>query len=190
MFHNPGVNNTVYIHNPGAGGGGFVSYTAGGGGNPSCENIQVGQSFFVKPSTSSFTFEADDRVHTDGVAFLKSNREDEPLEKNSLVLNTTGGNTTGDEAYIMFRNNGVEAYDDITEAVKSFSIYKEGATELWTMSSDNMMLTLNTMPELSEETTYNIPLHFKAGTNAIFGIIVSGIESFDEGIKIEIEVKA
>ena len=98
---------------------------------------------------SDFTFTNADRIHTDGVAYLKNGRDESVNIPNRLVLNTSGGNNTYDNAIILFDEAGSESYDEMLEIIKSFSIYKEDATELWSMSSDNVNLGVNIMPELA-----------------------------------------
>ena len=141
-----GIYDRVYIWSPAD--GNFAVYVEGSGGNESCRYIQVGQSFFVESSTaSSFSFSNNDRVQHHAT-YLKNPESETP---NYLILETSGGNYTSDKAYIRFNQGGDEMYDENQEAKKVFSIYPDEATELYTVSSDNVKLTINTMPELSDK---------------------------------------
>jgi len=83
--------------------------------------------------------------------------------------------------------DGSTIYDDEREAKKVFSMYGDDATELFTTSSDDVNLSINTMPEISEGVSYSIPLHFKAATSSVYNIHASNIESFDQDTKIILE---
>ena len=180
-----GIYDRVYIWSPAA--GNFAVYVEGTGGNESCRYIQSGQSFFIESSTaSSFSFTNADRIQHLST-YLKNQEE---LTPNYLVLETQGGNFTSDKAFIRFYNEGDETYDENQEAKKVFSIHTEEATELYTISSDNIPLTVNSMPDIVDGSSYNIPLQFKAGTNAIYSIIANNIESFDQETSLILEDKS
>ena len=190
LYRNNNVFPTVYVHDPSA--GNFASYNIESGEGlltwESCQYIQMGQSFFVKSlDGSDFTFTNADRIHTDGVAYLKNGRDESVNIPNRLVLNTSGGTNTYDNAIILFDEAGSESYDEMLGIIKSFSIYKEDATELWSMSSDNVNLGVNIMPELALDKSYSIPLHFKAGSVICIVLLPAILDSFDEETTIEIE---
>jgi hypothetical protein len=181
-----GIDPTVYIWDETDGSSGnyrtFVADGSGGTGNLSCRNIQVGQSFFVNSTISGtqVSFNNSYRVHT-YAPYLKNERI------NQMRLYTAGGNSSWDEVYFRFIDNEEASggFDVDFDALKWASIYGPEATELWTVGSDNSLLTIDSRQYDSE--SISVPLHFKAAVDGVYQIGTESIESFEADIDVYLE---
>ncbi|RKY55184.1 MAG: hypothetical protein DRP93_03840, partial [Candidatus Neomarinimicrobiota bacterium] len=134
------------------------------------------------PSTNGFFVEVDNasnsliipasaRMH-DGTNNYKSSRELEINE--TLVMKITNDeNTYFDINRVGFKTEATEDWDIDFDAHKL--IGGETAPQLWTVSN-NEFFTQNYLPYVYD--SYQLPLHFKAGTNTNYHLVFEGMDSF------------
>ncbi|MCD4726145.1 MAG: hypothetical protein K8R46_00645 [Pirellulales bacterium] len=179
------INNVVYIWDPSA--SNYKNYVEVTGGDNSCKYIQVGQAFFIE-CTSSTSFQVTNaaRVHNNA-PYLKDGYVD------YLKLMTAGGtNSSADETYVHFMDDVTTGYDVNYDAKKWHSMHNDfvndiiEATEIYTIASDDNLLSINAMPPLGNENV-SIPLHFVPGSNGEYNITASYIETFANGTEIYLE---
>lgn len=176
------VNTTFYIWNPASGvSGNYGQYTQGTGGtgtNGVTKDIQVGQGFFVETlSSAPFNFSNSDRLHSN-TAFLKDGLS-------NLLKIRAEGNNFADELIIYFKEGATYNYEWEIEAEKWYSMIEE-ATEIWTVSADNMILSQNALPPMGTEMV-TVPMSFKNGTEGEYSISGLHIDSFEPGTEIYLE---
>jgi hypothetical protein len=178
------VDNTVYIWDPSI--LNYRTYEAGTGGNLSARYIQLGQSFFIDATgnVSSFTFDLDHRVPNT-----------QPYLKDGgfpylLNLFTEGGNGSSGEVYIRFKEGEdvTPSYDRNHDGPYKTSEQVNFATELYTVSSDNVNLAVDARPMLVGDDV-SVPLHFKPIQDDTYRIVADeeSMASFPESISIMLE---
>jgi hypothetical protein len=148
--------------------------------------INPGQGFFAQLASTtnqcralaSATLGDNERVH--GLTpFLKA----EPA--NTLRLMAYGNNTQ-EELIINFRSTSTSGFDYRKDIEKWPSMYVE-ATEINTVSEDQHLLTVNSLPLLQPGQMTNVPMDFKCGVDGTYTITASQIESFESGTEIWLE---
>ncbi|MCK5765755.1 MAG: T9SS type A sorting domain-containing protein, partial [Bacteroidales bacterium] len=157
----------------------------GATGNLSARYIQPGQAFFIEATgnATQFTITTADRV-----------QNIQPYMKNMvpyvLKLFTEGGNESSDEVYISFKEGDdiTAAYDINHDARDWQSYFPSFATELYTVSSDEVDLAIDTRPMLLGDEV-SVPLHFKPTVDAEYNIIADeeSMNSFPPSISIMLE---
>ena len=166
--------------------GNYVTYVEGSGGNASAHYIQPGQAFFVEAlnaSTTQINITTSARTHNIQ-SYLKEDYT------NYMRVYTEGGNSTSDELYIRFKEGeGVTSAHDIGHDAQDWpSGYGASATEIYTISSDSVNLSVDARP-LIEDALVDIPLHFKAAVEAEYTLGTEFLETFYSGISILLEDK-
>jgi len=163
------VNNAVYIWP--SGGSNYASYVDGVAINGGSQFIPAGQAFFVKTSGSSpiLTMTNDVRVHS-SQAFFKAGNE---LSDVLRILATANGKT--DEAVVRFTNQATAMADGCCDAWKMAG--SEMAPQLSSRSTDNQLLSINSLPYDAE--VYTVPVHYTLSNDTETTLNFSGIESFD-----------
>ncbi len=157
----------------------------GSTGNLSARYIQPGQAFFIEATgnATQFAITTADRV-----------QNIQPYMKNMvpyvLKLSTEGGNESSDEVYISFKEGDdiTTAYDVNHDARDWQSYFPSFATELYTVSSDEVDLAIDTRPMLLGDEV-SVPLHFKPTVDAEYNIIADeeSMSSFPPSISIMLE---
>ena len=157
----------------------------GATGNLSARYIQPGQAFFIEATgnATQFTITRADRV-----------QNIQPYMKNMvpyvLKLSTEGGNESSDEVYVSFMEGDdiTTAYDINHDARDWQSYFPSFATELYTVSSDEVDLAIDTRPMLLGDEV-SVPLHFKPTVDAEYNIIADeeSMSSFPPSISIMLE---
>jgi hypothetical protein len=170
------INNVYRLFN--AQNGNYLFYSISGGGTLSA-NIQVGQGFFVETlQASTVTFNNSMRVHSNA-PFYKDGFA------NQLRLDAEGTNGFKDATFVYFNDAGTPNFDQSWDVYKWWSMNTE-ATELWTVSNDQAVLSMNTLPTLGGEMV-SVPLSFKCGEAGEYTITASQLESFDQGTEVWLE---
>ncbi|MDY0103432.1 MAG: T9SS type A sorting domain-containing protein [Lentimicrobium sp.] len=114
------------------------------------------------------------RTHQGAGVFFKN----APLTANVLNL-MVEGNGAKDYTRICFYEQATEAFDGDFDAYKLFS-YNESAAQLYTVSSDNIPLAINTMPLSQLRTTKK--LNFMPGAGGEYTLTAENLERFtDQG---------
>ena len=179
VFHaanSTAINNLYRVYDPAT--GSYLFYQIGGGGTLT-KDIQVGQGFFVETlSTSPATFNNSMRVHSTA-AFLKDSYA------NQLRLDAEGENGFKDATFI-YLSEGTFNYDESLDVTKWWSIVGDEATDLWTVSHDQVFLSMNTLPALGPEMV-TVPMSFSCGEEGTYAITATQIESFEGGTEIWLE---
>jgi hypothetical protein len=149
--------------------------------------INPGQAFFIETlSTYAGTYGdqifyvSSYRDHYYG-PFLKNTEES---TSNSLRIKSSN-EYYSDEAIIYFAEGASSDKDDF-DAVKWASMYEHGM-DLSSLSTDNVELTVNVMPEFEE--MISIPVNFKTGISSDFTFTFSEMETFETGTEIFLEDK-
>lgn len=106
-------------------------------------------------------------------------------ELNTLRL-ISGNNDFKDETVVACRSSASLFYEDKSDSRKLFSSY-ENVPSLYTMSSDQVMTSINCIPELEDGQTLSLAVGFKSGINGIYRIQPSGTASFDSTVMITLE---
>ncbi|NQT76481.1 MAG: T9SS type A sorting domain-containing protein [Bacteroidetes bacterium] len=173
--------NNVWVFDPST--GAYVSYVGGTGGNSSARYIQPGQSFFIAATGAATQFDMDpaDRTHN-----IEDYLKDE--FPNLLRVYTEGGNETSDEIYVRFKEGVTAAYDVNHDGEYWPSAYGEFATAMYTVSSDDVNLSIDARPMIEGEQV-SIPLHFKPTIEAEYKLHADeeSLSSFALGIEILLE---
>jgi hypothetical protein len=146
--------------------------------------INPGQGFFgqLNQTASQVRARADatdnERVH--GLTpFLKT------VPANTLRM-LASGNNTQEELIINFRSTSTSGFDYRKDLEKWPSMYEE-ATQINTVSADQYLLTVNSLPLLDPGEMTNVPMDFKCGADGTYTITASQIESFESGTEIWLE---
>ncbi len=173
-----------YIWNRDAGGGvngQYASFVTGSGGtHEATQYIPVGQSFFVEATTDGapvLAMNNDVRVHSDQ-AFLKEKEVIAELLR--MEVQTAEGN---DEALVHLRQNATAAFDGQFDARKLYG--SQALPQLYTLSSDNQMLSINALA-VNDETTI-VPLAVEWNQSGEITLNFSNLESFANSAVIYLE---
>lgn len=154
------------------------NYTAGEGTGGLFDGLMgIGQGFFINALSTPVSFTNNNvRFHTSEV-LLKNNQ----LYKLRL---SASGNGFKDEFVVHFSEAGSDSYGP-GDSDKWPSMYGN-ATEAWTVSPDNVNLTIQTLSPLGENMV-SVPTSFKCGASGTYTINASNFESFDVGTEIYLE---
>ncbi len=160
--------------------GNYGSHIRNGANTNSVSNIiPEGQAFFVEASASgNLTVDPAARVHNSSQGFLKNS--DNVPNTFSLKVNA---NNFGDEIVIQFRDDATTGYDKPIEAIKMTGQIE--APQLSSLTSDEIELSINSLPFTGSEIVVNLNYTLNASTNSTF--IASGMESFDVNTPIYLE---
>ncbi|MFC2113727.1 LamG-like jellyroll fold domain-containing protein [Bacteroidota bacterium] len=144
------VDAATYIWDPGS--NNVATYVTGGGGataNGGTRYIPATQGFFITCSGGSTgTLGMTNAVRVTNAGPLRSTDI-----SNSLKLKVSSNNKT-DETVIRFLTNATDSFDGQYDAYKFFSYTNP---QLYTISSDNKSLSINSIPEITEPK--HIPLY-------------------------------
>jgi hypothetical protein len=146
------------------------------------------QAFFVyaNAASPSVTFPNSARVHDNSVPFYKEAQA--PNDVDVLYLKAQGnGRESYDLASVVFRDYTTSKYDDAYDAQK---IYGDVQTpQLYTLSDDNVNLTINSLPFSDKSSTIPLNLQvFENGTGS-YTLTASNLASFRSGTTIFLEDK-
>lgn len=151
----------------------YINLTGGLG--DATQYIAPMQGFMVHAKASgvqTITMANAARTHQGAGVFYKN----EPLGTNVLNL-MVEGNGAKDYTRICFYELATEAFDGDFDACKLFS-YNESAAQLYTVSSDNIPLAINTIP-LSQLRTTKM-LDFIPGAGGEYTLTAENMESFTD----------
>jgi hypothetical protein len=170
------VNNAIWIWNPTS--ANYASYINNVGANDGSRYIPVGQSFFVSASAAApaLSMTNDVRVHNDQ-AFLK-NKEELP----DLLRVKALANNFSDEAVVRFADAATAGFDGQYDASKFYG--SPEAPQLFTMSSDDKQLSINTMEVGTGKRIVDLGFTLEAAGLCILNF--SGIESFNSDMQIHL----
>jgi fibronectin-binding autotransporter adhesin len=159
----------------------WVSGTPGVGTNGGSNIIPVGQAFIVKANALSPVLSTTDgvRVHNN-LAFFKA----EGIIPDLLRVKAIADEMT-DEAVVRFKPEATSGADAQYDAWKLNGT--EEAPQLYTVTSDNEKLAINSLPY--ETSSYVIPLNFEMKANAPVTFTFANIESFNPSVSIYLEDK-
>lgn len=130
--------------------------------------------FFVQTSSATtLTIPAAARVH-DGTNNHKMASVINQKETLTFKI-SEDTNTYSDKSILGFRPGATEDWDIAYDAHKLFSFIKT-APQIWTTSNGENFL-VNYLPEVT--TSYDVPLDFKAGVNAVYHLTIKGADSFE-----------
>lgn len=170
------VNNAVYVWP--SGGSNYASYVDGVANNGGSQYIPSGQAFFVKTSASSpvLAMTNEVRVHSNQ-AFFKTG---EPIA--DLLRIRANANDMTDETVVRFTSYATAAADGDTDAWKMTG--SEEAPQLSTRSSDNQLLSINSLP--FDQEAYTVPVHFSLSADGETTLSFEGADSFAPGVSISL----
>lgn len=177
------VSDLVYVYDATYSGGNYRAYNENSGGTINFDGyIQVGQGFFVEATNASaFTFENDDRHHSNE-SFYKTTSF-----VNRLDVRASGNGFT-DGILVHFYENASSGYDPNEDAEKKMS-YNENATQLWSVNENNSKLSINALPLELLDDNYSVPLSFVCNIQGDYSLNFLGLESFETGTEIWLEDK-
>lgn len=161
--------------------GNYVTYNKTTNVGTGTQYIAAGQSFFVETSVASASLSMTNavRVHN-SQPFLKNTKAD----ISNLLNIKVQANDYEDNALVYFNENGSSVYNN------QFDTYKldgmSNAPQLYTVKSDDVHVTLNTLPFNINETTI-VPLNFSLNSDQEITLDFSGMESFEVSYGIELE---
>ncbi|NLO51820.1 MAG: T9SS type A sorting domain-containing protein, partial [Bacteroidales bacterium] len=170
------VNNAIWIWNPVS--GNYASWIANVSNNGGSRYIPVGQSFFVSASAAApaLSMTNDVRVHNDQ-AFLKNKQELPDLLRVKALANNFS-----DEAVVRFADGATAGFDGQYDASKFYG--SPEAPQLFTMSSDDKQLSINTMEVGTGKRIVDLGFTLEAAGLCILNF--SGIESFNSDMQIHL----
>ncbi|NTW23431.1 MAG: hypothetical protein HGA37_01925 [Lentimicrobium sp.] len=170
------IANSVYIWPSGAMDGNYAAYVNGVATFGGSRYIPAGQSFFVKAIGTSPVLTMNDnvRVHNNKAFF----KDDEAIPDLLRILAVS--NDYKDEAVVRFTESASASSDYEYDAWKFYG--SEGAPQLYSLTEDNEMLAINSLPPL--ETSYIVPLNFEMSANKQVTFTFKNIESFDPSVNI------
>lgn len=145
--------------------------------------IPAMQGFMVHAKTSgtkTVSLHNGHRVHSTQ-AFYKSQNE-----INNLLTVKLQANGKTDEAYILYFDEATESFDGKFDAYKLFS-YAEGMPQLYTISADEAMLAINTLPTQSDSKA--VALGYKAANAGTHSMSFEGLTSFAQPGSLQLEDK-
>jgi len=174
-----GINDATWIWNPTA--GNYSTYGSQVGTVNGTRYIPVGQSFFVQATGApTLTMDNNVRVHN-ATNFYKAAGS----FANLLRLKAEANNYF-DEIIVRFQLGGSTAFETSGDVQKMFG--NEDAPQLCSLSSDDILLSINSLPEVGGEIT--IPLNFSIGISTDVTFTASGMESFTNNGSIFLEDQA
>ncbi len=172
-----GLNPTIWLFNSNT--GNYESYNDGAGLGQ--QYIPVGQAVFVEAASAdpSLTFTNAHRTHNQGNGFYKSGGE---LAKDLLKI-AVSANSSSDATFIRFRQQAENTYNGFDDAskLKGFS----GAPQLYTHSTDNRDLSINTLATSQE--TVIVPLSFELNASGEAVMSFEYLETFEPEVDIYLE---
>ena len=136
---------------------------------------------FVEAASAdpSLTFTNAHRTHNQGNGFYKSGGE---LAKDLLKI-AVSANSSSDATFIRFRQQAVNTYNGFDDAskLKGFS----GAPQLYTHSTDNRELSINTLATSQE--TVIVPLSFELDASGEAVMSFEYLETFEPEVDVYLE---
>ncbi|MDY0075711.1 MAG: fibronectin type III domain-containing protein [Bacteroidales bacterium] len=179
------LNNAIYIWNRAKAteanpNGQYASYISGASTNNGSQYIPMGQSFFVETAGSgapALVMNNDVRVHSDQ-PFYKSNQQIPDLLR--ITSATENGN---DEIVVRLHPDATPEFDREYDASKLFG--SVSLPQLYSLTADERMLSINTIP-LEDEPTV-VPVGFEWPNKAEVNLKITELESFDPSINIFLE---
>jgi hypothetical protein len=167
------VANATYIYNNTQ----YASYVDGVSANGGTNIIPAGQGFFVR-ATGAATLAMNNSVRThSSQAFFN-----EPVI-NDLFRVAVSVNGKSDETVVRFTESATASFDSEYDAAKLYG--HASAPQLYTMSSDSEMLSINSL--LMTEGGVSVPLSFEFSADGEITLQFSGVGSFSEQQAIFIE---
>jgi hypothetical protein len=167
--------------------GTYLAYPKGGTGATGSQWIPSMQGVFVLANgdSPSITFPNTARVHSTA-AFYKEVRS--PNDVDVLYLKAQGnGRESYDLASVAFRDYTSQNYDNDFDARKLYGDAQ--SPQLYTVSSDNVYLTINSLPFSEKNCTVPLNLQvFENGTGS-YELTASNLQSFRSGTTILLEDK-
>ncbi|MFZ4548311.1 MAG: beta strand repeat-containing protein [Bacteroidales bacterium] len=172
------IANSVYVWP--SGGSNYATYVDGVANNGGSNIIPAGQSYFVK-ATGAPTFSMTDavRVHN-SLAFYKSNENIADL----LRVQATS-NAITDESVVRFTDFATTNADSDYDAWKLYGT--DGAPQLYSMTTDNEMLAINSLPTLNGYA--KVPLNYESTFTGEVTLNFSQLESFPTTLALKLEDK-
>jgi len=172
-----GLNPTIWLFNSNT--GNYESYNAGAGAGQ--RYIPVGQAVFAEAASANptLTFTNAHRTHNQGNGFYKSGEE----TLADMLKVAVSANNSADATFIRFREQADDTYNGYDDArkLKGFS----GAPQLYTKSTDNHSLSINTMA-CSQETMI-VPLAFELEVSGEAILNFEYLETFEPSVQIFLE---
>ncbi|MCD4745468.1 MAG: hypothetical protein K8R58_04145, partial [Bacteroidales bacterium] len=155
--------------------GDFAVYIKGGSGiNGATQYIAPGQGFFLKVdspgNTGTFSMDNSARLHQ-GQAIYKD------PEVNSLRLIAEGG-VFSDETIICFNENATTDFDSEFDAYKF--LINDNINHLYSKTSDDFGLAINTLPETLLSSSIDVPLNYEVVESGTYTISAYQLESFTD----------
>ena len=130
--------------------------------------IASSQAFFVKASAPSAYLHYDETYKTtQGVAFERTEEEEEEENTPNIVFEITSSNGSFDQSILAFNQNTSYNYENISDILKINSS-DNLATELALLSADQQLLTLNCIP--FGETSVPVYVKLPAAGNFTFKV--------------------
>jgi hypothetical protein len=167
--------------------GNYLVYPKGGSGATTTQYIPSMQGFFVyaNGTSPSITLSNTARVHNN-TAYYK-----EYLAPNTQDVLYLKAQRLGSELYdlvsVVFRDYTSVNYEDIYDAQKLYGSAE--APQLYTVSADNVSLTINSLPFTGKNNTIPLNLNIFENGSGNYAITASNLESFRSGTTIMIEDK-
>ena len=184
-YNNSLLGTTYHIFNPSNGNyGHYTVGTPGGvGTNGALFVIQSGQAFFVQTEGSGTLTYRDNDKYFSRYPILKNGDEIK------LLRIVAEGNTFKDELIINFVEGATPDFDNVLEAEK-WSSYFNDATEIYSLSKDDIKLSINSLPPVGTE-VISVPVHFKCGADSAYKLTFKNLNSLaSDGIEVWLEDKA
>jgi len=155
--------------------GDFAVYIKGGSGiNGATQFIAPGQGFFLKVDSpgniGTFSMDNSARLHQ-GQAIYKD------PEVNSLRLIAEGG-VFSDETIICFNENATNVFDSEYDAYKF--LINDNVNHLYSKTSDDFGLAINTFPEALLNSSIDVPLNYEVIESGTYTISAYQLESFTD----------
>ena len=172
------VNSAMYIKN----GSAWESYTRGLG-ESGDGFIYPGQGFFVVATANgSVTINNASRVHatTGNLKNLKSKKAAKSTTQPVIRLDLSNDSTLN-KTFFRFMSEATSAFDGSYDAYKIFS-EDENYNEIYSLSSTNDTLSINTLPVLSSSTI--IPVGIKIRKPGVYFINASRIMHFPDSLDV------
>jgi len=168
------ISAVIYVWS--AAGGNYASYVQQVGTLEGSRYIPSGQAFITKATGVSPVLSMNDnvRVHN-SQAFYKG---DEWIQ--DMLRIKAEANNYSDEVVVRFTENATQLADNDYDAWKLSGL--EEAPQLYTLTTDNEKLTINSLPYL--ETAYTVPMNFEMKANQPVTFTFTNIESFDPSVTI------
>lgn len=168
-----GIHDAIYIWP--SGGSNYAAYVDGEATNGGSQYIPAGQAFFIRAESGSPAISMNNgiRVHNTHDFFKQSGKAD------VLRIKAIAGGLT-DEAVVRFSGLASTQAEGERDAWKMPGL--ENAPQLYTLSSDDEQLSINTLPYSQE--AYTVPLTFSLNQTTGARLEFSNTESFDPSVSI------